>query len=271
MLSDAEVLTEARLLDAAELGRQQLRQTTSVHPAMTIDDAYRVQAAWRAINEARGERVVGHKIGLTSMAMQRVMNISTPDSGFLTDRMVIAPGAELSAATFLDPMLEMELAFVLGDDLAGIDVTVDDVLDATDHVVGAVELIAARTYRRDPDTGRTRTIVDTIADNAADAGVVSGRTLVAPRGVDLRWVSGVARRNGVVEESGVAAAVLEHPANGVAWLARRYAEQGLALAAGDLVLAGSFTRPLTVAAGDSFHFEWRFADSIHDSFPLHFA
>ena len=255
-LSDDEIRAEAELLDTAERERRQVRQTTGVHPHMTIDEAYRVQAAWLDIRLARGERVVGHKIGLTSRAMQQAMSIDTPDSGFLTDTMVFAAGEPITAADFCDLRLEVELAFVLADDLSGAGLNVDDVLAATDHVTAAVELIAARTPRTDPATGRTRTVVDTIADNAADAGIVTGGSPVGPRDADLRWVGALAYRNGVVEETGLAAGVLDHPANGIVWLARRYAEQGLALRAGDVILSGSFTRPMAVAPGDEFRFDF---------------
>lgn len=255
-LTDSEIDAEAELLDNAERTATQIRQTTSVHPAMTIDDAYRVQAAWLRRKLGRGETLAGHKIGLTSRAMQRSMNITTPDSGFLTDRMVFSPDTTLDAATFCDPKVEVELAFVLAADLAGSDLTVDDVLEATDHVTPAVELIAARSYRVDPDTGRTRTVVDTIADNAADAGIVCGGSPVGPREVDLRWVGALAYRNDSLEETGLAAGVLDHPALGIAWLARRYGEQGLTLKAGQTILAGSFTRPIDIAPGDSFRFDY---------------
>lgn len=252
MLTDQEIQAEAVLLDEAERTAVQIRQSTSAHPDMTIDEAYRVQSAWRAIKEARGEKLIGHKIGLTSKAMQVAMNITTPDSGFLTDHMVFAPDTDLTAADFLDLKLEVELAFVLGHDVAGIDLTVEDILDATNHVTPAVELIAARTFRTDPETGRSRTVVDTIADNAADAGIVTGGRPVAPREVDLRWVGALMYRNGEIHETGVAAGVLDHPARGIVWLARRYAEQGLTLEAGQTVLAGSFTRPVAAGAGDEF-------------------
>ncbi|MEZ5219318.1 MAG: 2-oxo-hepta-3-ene-1,7-dioic acid hydratase [Ilumatobacteraceae bacterium] len=255
-LDDAAVVEEAALLDHAEHTSTQVRQTTDAHPHATIDDAYRIQAAWLARRLARGERVVGHKIGLTSRAMQATMKIDTPDSGFLTDRMVFAADSTLRAADFCDPKLEIELAFVLGADLAGSELSIDDVLDATEYVVPAVELIAARTFRTDPVTHRTRTVVDTIADNAADAGVITGGHKIGPRDVDLRWVAAIGTRNGVVEETGVAAGVLGHPAAGIVWLARRYAEQGQRLEAGQLVLAGSFTRPIDVRAGDRFEFEY---------------
>ena len=255
-LTGDEIRAEAELLDTAERERRQVRQTTSVHPHMTIDEAYRVQAAWLDIRLARGEQVIGHKIGLTSRAMQQAMSIDTPDSGFLTDAMVLAPGEPIAAADFCDLRLEVELAFVLADDLYGRDLRVDDVLDATDHVTGAVELIAARTPRTDPATGRTRTVVDTIADNAADAGIVTGGSPLGPRGADLRWVGAIAYRNGVVEETGLAAGVLDHPANGIVWLARRYAERGMSLRAGQVILSGSFTRPMAVAPGDDFRFDF---------------
>jgi 2-oxo-hept-3-ene-1,7-dioate hydratase len=256
VITDDQIRAEAALLDQAEIDATQIRQTTSAHTTMTIDDAYRVQAAWLDRKLARGETLVGHKIGLTSRAMQAAMNITTPDSGFLTDAMVFAADAELAAADFCDPKLEVELAFVLAHDLAGIDLDIDDVLAATDHITPAVELIAARSYRRDPVSGRTRTVIDTIADNAADAGIVCGGTPVAPDEIDLRWVGALATRNGVVEETGLAAGVLGHPARGIAWLARRYHEQGLTLRAGQTILAGSFTRPVEVGPGDDFDFDF---------------
>ena len=255
-LTDGEVRAEAELLDTAERERRQVRQTTGVYPHMTIDEAYRVQAAWLDIRRARGEQVIGHKIGLTSRAMQQAMNIDTPDSGFLTDAMVFAPGEPVAAADFCDLRLEVELAFVLADDLYGADLRIDDVLDATDHVTAAVEMIASRTPRTDPATGRTRTVVDTIADNAADAGIVTGGHPVGARDVDLRWVGAIAYRNGVATETGLAAGVLDHPANGIVWLARRYTEQGRSLQAGQVILSGSFTRPMPVAPGDDFRFDF---------------
>lgn len=255
-LTDEQVAAEAELLDTAETDATQIRQSTSIYPDMSMDDAYRVQNAWLERKLARGEELVGHKIGLTSRAMQAAMNIDTPDSGFLTQDMVFAPDSTLQVAQFCDPKVEIELAFVLATDLAGADLTIDDVLDATDYVTPSVELIAARSYRKDPETGRTRTVIDTISDNAADAGIICGGRQVGPREVDLRWVSALGYRNGVVEETGVAAGVLDHPATGIIWLARRYAEQGLTLEAGQTILAGSFTRPIDIRPGDEFRFDY---------------
>ncbi len=255
-ISNELASAEAQRFDEAEQSAIQMRQTTEEHPDLTIDDAYAIQAAWRERKVARGEQIVGHKIGLTSRAMQQAMNITTPDSGFITDAMVFSPDSSLKAATFCDPKLEIELAFTLATDLRGAGLTVDDILDATEFVQPAVELIAARSFRTDPTTGRTRTVVDTIADNAANAGIISGGEQVAPREIDLRWVSALGYRNGVIEETGVAAGVLDHPALGIAWLAERYEQTDQTLEAGQTILAGSFTRPINVRPGDEFTFDY---------------
>lgn len=251
-----DVANEAQRLDDAERSRTQIIPTTELFPETTIEDAYRIQAAWQDIKEARGEKLVGHKIGLTSRAMQMAMKIETPDSGFITDKMVFEANSQIPAADHLDPKIEVELAFVLGADLDATTVTADGfgietVLDATEHVVPALELIAARSFRRNPETGRTRTVVDTISDNAANAGIITGGNKIGPREADLRWVGALLSRNGVIEETGLAAGVLGHPAAGIVWLAKRYVEHDMALKAGQTVLAGSFTRPIDVSAGDS--------------------
>jgi 2-oxo-hept-3-ene-1,7-dioate hydratase len=153
---------------------------------------------------------------------------------------------------FIAPRIEVELAFVLGVDLTGPGCTTEDVLEATAYVSPAVEILDARIQMTDPETGSTRTIVDTVADNAADAGIVVASQRFDVHEIDLPWVCAVLRRNGRIEESGVAAAVLDHPANGVAWLANRLAGEGTALRAGELILGGSFTRILWVRRGDEF-------------------
>lgn len=249
MLDDAQIEAAAGALYRAEQTRTQVRPTSAEFPSMTIDDAYRVQDAWVRRKLADGRRIVGRKIGLTSRAMQQAMQIDEPDYGTLLDDMLIDNHGRVETARYTDPRIEAELAFVLGRPLAGTDLTVDDVLAATEWVAPALELIAARSYRVDPETGRPRGIVDTISDNAAGAGMVLGER-VRPGDIDLRWTGVIVRRNGVVEETGLAAGVLDHPANGVVWLARRFAAHGIALEAGEIVLAGSFTRPVAVAAGD---------------------
>ena len=242
--------------DEARRTASQIEPPSFSHPDMDLDDAYAIQQAWVDLQLAAGARLVGHKIGLTSRAMQASMQIDEPDFGALLDDMVFDDGSDLPVGRFCDPKIEVEVAFVLGRPLAGPAVTMVDVLAATDYVVPALELIDARSWRVHPELKRARTVRDTIADNAADAGIIMGGRPVRPGDVDLRWVAALAYRNGVIEESGVAAAVLNHPANGVAWLARRYAAIGRTLEPGQVVLSGSFTRPLDARAGDVFHVDY---------------
>lgn len=261
-LTPKQIQAAAGALAAAEAERRQIRPISVEHPDMTLDDAYAVQAAWMQSRVDRGERVRGRKVGLTSRAMQAAMKIDEPDFGTLLDTMFFEDGATIEAARFTDPRLEVELAFVLGRSIEGPGLSAWDVLDATDYVVPALELIAARSYRVDPETGRSRTVLDTVADNAAAAGVVLGGRPVRPLEVDMRWVGALLYRNGVIEETGVAAGVLNHPANGVVWLARRLAGHGVGLEAGQVILAGSFTRPVEIRPGDTFHADFGTLGSI---------
>lgn len=225
---------------------------TVEYPELGIDDAYAVQQAWVDLQIAGGARLVGRKIGLTSRAMQQQMKIDEPDFGALLDYMVMESGVQMRHADFVDPKLEVEVAFVIGERLSGDDVTVEEVLAATEYIQPALELIDARSHRVHPVTKRPRTIVDTIADNAADAGVILGGVQLSPTAVDMRWIGAIFSCNGVVEETGLAAGVLGHPANGIAWVARRLAPYGQAIEAGQIVLAGSFTRAAATHPGDEF-------------------
>lgn len=253
MLDSDQIQQEAFLLDQAEKNRQQIAATTTRHPHMTVEDAYAIQKAWMDIKKADGRTVAGYKIGLTSRTMQRNMNINEPDYGILLDDMVFEEGSELVAANFLDPRIEVELAFVLHTPLEGQNVSIFDVLKATDYVIPSVELIAARSFRVHPETKYVRTVRDTISDNAANAGIIVGGKPVKPDAIDLRWVGAMLYKNGVLEETGLAAGVLNHPAKGIAWLAQKYAAHGIPLEAGKLILSGSFTQPVVAKAGDTFH------------------
>lgn len=257
-----QIEAAARALEMAERERRQIRPVSAEHPGMTLTDAYAVQEAWLRDKLSQGRTLRGRKIGLTSRAMQVAMQIDEPDFGFLLDDMFFQDGGSIEAARFTDPRVEVELAFVLGRRLEGAALSLWDVLDATDYVVPALELIAARSYRVDPETGRSRTVLDTVADNAAAAGIVLGGRPVRPMDVDLRTVGALLFRNGVIEETGVSAGVLNHPANGIVWLARRLADHGVALEAGQVVLAGSFTRPVAISAGDTFHADFGELGSI---------
>jgi 2-oxo-hept-3-ene-1,7-dioate hydratase len=252
MLDQQIIESIAKQLEESEQSRQQIRQVSIQYPEMTMDDAYAIQHAWVSQKVKAGRVVRGHKVGLTSRAMQLASNISEPDFGVLLDDMFYADGAQLPFDRFIVPRIEVELAFVLGSDLAGPNVTLPDVLRATEYVVPALEIIDARFHQIDPETKVTRKVFDTISDNAANAAIVMGGRPVGVDEVDLRWMGAGLIRNGIIEETGLAFGVLNHPANGVVWLANKLAQVGVTLKAGQTILSGSFTRPVFVERGDVF-------------------
>jgi 2-oxo-hept-3-ene-1,7-dioate hydratase len=262
MLDSTLIQLAAERLDTAERTRQQVAQFSLSYPDITLDDAYAIQRAWVARKIRDGRKLVGHKIGLTSRAMQVSSNITEPDFGALLDDMFFDEGTDIPFERFIVPRVEVELAFILGKRLKGPNVTVFDVLDATEWVIPALEIIDARIQQVDPQTGATRKVFDTISDNAANAGVVMGGRPVRPTDVDLRRIPAVLYRNGVIEESGVSAAVLNHPAKGVAWLANKLAAYDVSLEPGQIILGGSFTRPVTASPGDTFHVDYDQLGSI---------
>jgi len=238
-------------LAAAERDRATVPLLTARHPGMTVDDAYAVQGEWRRRAVHAGRRPVGHKIGLTSKVMQAATGIDEPDYGAIFADMVYDSGSVIEHGRFSNVRIEVELAFRLAEPVDGPGATLDDVLAATEYVVPALEILSSRIELPG------RTIVDTISDNAAMGAMVVGGGHVRPDEVDLRWVAAMLYRNGTVEESGVAGAVLDHPAMGVVWLADKLAQHGDRLEAGELVLAGSFTRPMWVHPGDTVLADYR--------------
>lgn len=250
MLEAARITEIADELFVADRDRTTVPLLTARHPGMTVDDAYAVQSLWAERRREAGARLVGRKIGLTSKVMQVATGITEPDYGVIFDDMVVDSGATVEFDRFSNVRIEVELAFVLGRPLAGPNATIFDVLDATDYVVPALEILNSHIEMQG------RTIVDTISDNAAMGAMVVGGNPVKVGEVDLRWVSALLYRNQTIEESGVAAAVLGHPAMGVAWLANKLAQHGQSLGAGEIVLAGSFTRPMWVERGDTVHADY---------------
>jgi 2-oxo-hept-3-ene-1,7-dioate hydratase len=265
-LTEQQVQAAASALFQAEKNRQQIAAITQAHPDMDMDDAYAVQSAWVQQKIAAGDQVIGYKIGLTSRVMQRAMKINTPDFGVLLESMAFNNNSDICADDFTDPRIEVELAFVLKKRLFGDKLTIEDVLDATDYVVPALELIAARSHRVDPTTGYTRTVMDTIADNAANAGIILGDQRFQADAIDLRWSGAILYNNGIIEETGLAAAVLDHPANGICWIAKRFAPHGIALEPGQILLAGSFTAPIPVKTGDTIRADYGPLGEIHGNF-----
>jgi len=250
-LTRTEIAGAASRLHQAEKTRVQIRQLSQEHPGITIEDAYAIQKAWIDIKVGEGRIVRGHKIGLTSKAMQSALNIDEPDSGILLDDMFFADGGLVPSDRFIGTRVEAELAFVMKHRLEGPNCTMFDVLNATDFVIPALEILDTRIERVDPQTKATRKIFDTIADNAANAGIVLGGRPLRPMDTDLRWIGALCYRNGQIEETGLAAGVLNHPATSVAWLANKIAPQGHALEPGQVVLAGSFIRPIETRKGDT--------------------
>jgi 2-oxo-hept-3-ene-1,7-dioate hydratase len=255
MMSEADRNKAADILIDAEKARRQAVQLSKSWPDITIDDAYAISTEVAKRKIAGGAKLIGHKVGLTSKAMQRSSQIDEPDYGHLLDYMMIADGARVAHENYCLPRVEIELAFILGKPLLGPDVRLPDVLRATEYVVPAIEIVDARL--QDP-----RKIFDTVADNGAAAGIVIGGRPVGPLDVDLRWVGGIMYRNSEIEETGVAAGVLGHPALGVVWLANKLGAHGVALEAGQIVLAGSFTRVVFARKGDTLHADFGELGSI---------
>jgi 2-oxo-hept-3-ene-1,7-dioate hydratase len=231
MLSDADRKKAADILMQAAKDRQQATQLHVTFPAITIEDSYAISTEVAQRKIAAGAKLIGHKVGLTSKAMQRSSMIDEPDYGFILDDQMIADGAKVAHANYCKPRVEVELAFIMGKRLQGPGVGLPDVLRATEYVVPAIEIVDARI--QDP-----RKIVDTVADNGAAAGIVLGGRPVEPLDVDLRWVGGIMYRNSEIEETG---------------LANKIGPHGHALEAGHIVLAGSFTRVVFAQKGDTLH------------------
>lgn len=244
MLTDEQIDAIAAELAEADRTHAVIPRITARYPDATVDDSYRIQGCWRDTQLAAGRTLVGRKIGLTSKAMQQATGITEPDYGVMFDDTVYRSGDEIPVALFSNVRVEVELAFVLRTPLEGPDCTLDDALAAIDYAVPALEVLNSHIELEG------RTIVDTISDNAAYGAMVLGDQRRRPDEIDLRWVPGVLSRNGEIEETGVAAGVLGHPATGVAWLANKFAQHGARLEAGEVILAGSFTRPMWVSQGD---------------------
>jgi len=206
----------------AEASGQQIGLLTRRHPEMAMDDAY-------------------------------ALNIDIPDSGILFDDMLFETGATVPAGRFIQPRIEAEIAFVMKSPIGGADVTRADVIAATDYVTPSIEILDTRILRADPETGQTRSVFDTISDNAANAGIVLGRERHAVEAHDLRRVGAITSRNNEVEETGLGAGVLNDPVESVVWLARRMAQYGQSIAPGQVILSGSFIRPVECPSGSDIH------------------
>ena len=238
----------AKDLFEADNNRQQIGLLSIKYPDISMADAYAIQSLLVKHKVLAGHKIIGWKIGLTSKAMQSALNIDIPDSGVLLSDMIFENGSTVPANRFIQPRIEAEIAFVMKGDLSG-KVTRSDVLSATEYVCPSIEILDTRIFRADPKTGKTRIVFDTISDNAANAGIVLGNKKHDPKNVDLRWVGAVVSKSGEVEETGLGAGVLNDQVMGICWLAERLKKYDAKIQKGDIVLSGSFIRPIECPSG----------------------
>ncbi|QDQ90185.1 2-keto-4-pentenoate hydratase [Rhodococcus sp. WB9] len=246
----------ANQLDAAERGRAPIGPLTADHPDIDVVDAYEIQLINIRRRLQDGAKVVGHKVGLSSLAMQQMMGVDEPDYGHLLADMEVFEDQPVDTARLCFPRVEVEVAFVLGADLPGAGCTEQDVLDATVAFAPSIELIDSRI------TDWKITLPDTIADNASSAGFVLGKNRVRPADIDITAIDAVLTSNGETKAEGRSDAVLGNPVTAVAWLAQKVESFGVRLKAGDIVLPGSCTRAIDAHPGDHFRAEFSGLGSV---------
>jgi 2-keto-4-pentenoate hydratase len=247
-------------LAEAERSRVAISPLTTTNLDIDVVDAYEIQLINIRQRVAEGARVIGHKVGLSSKAMQEMMGVDEPDYGHLLDEMQVFEDRPVPAARYLYPRVEVEVGFVLADDLPGEGCTEDDVLAATAAFAPAIELIDTRIK------DWKIKLCDTIADNASSAGWVLGEARVSPKDIDIASIDAVLTRNGEVVAKGRSDAVLGNPVTAVAWLARKVDSFGVRLKAGDIVLPGSCTKAFDATPGDDFVADFDGLGSVHLSF-----
>ncbi|WP_420832034.1 2-keto-4-pentenoate hydratase [Nocardia huaxiensis] len=256
VLTDALRTELAEELAVAERDRVALDPLVARHPGIDVVDAYEIQLINIRGRVANGARVIGHKVGLSSEAMQKMMGVDEPDYGHLLAEMEVFEDVPVDTSKYLFPRVEVEVGFILGADLPGEDCTEEDVLAATVAYAPAIELIDTRI--KNWQIG----LCDTIADNASSAGWVLGPERVAPKDLDIKKIDAVLTRNGEVVAEGRSDAVLGDPTIAVAWLARKVASFGVRLKKGDIVLPGSCTRAIDARPGDDFTAEFAGLGSV---------
>ena len=247
-------------LAQAERSREPIAPLTSAYPDIDVVDAYEIQLINIRQRVAEGARVLGHKVGLSSLAMQQMMGVDEPDYGHLLDEMQVFEDTPVKAGRYLYPRVEVEVGFILAADLPGAGCSEDDVLAATEALAPSIELIDTRI------TDWKIALCDTIADNASSAGFVLGEARVSPRDLDVKAIDAVLTRNGEVVAEGRSDAVLGNPVTAVAWLSRKVESFGVRLRKGDIVLPGSCTRAIDARAGDNFVAEFAGLGSVRLSF-----
>lgn len=245
-MNSEEIAGLTQELLSAEETRTPVAPLTDRFPGITVADAYNIQLGIINTKLARGDVVVGKKIGLTSRAMQEMYGVREADYGHILSSGVLLEGQPVNTGRLIQPRLEAEICFVLKDDLKGPGVTVANVLTATAGVMPAFEIIDSRIK------DWKIKIQDTVADNASNAAVVLGGKLTPIKDLDLRLIGMVFEKNGDITATGAGAAVLGNPAQAVAWLANTLSEYGIVLKAGEFIMSGALTAALPIKAGDNF-------------------
>lgn len=247
-------------LAQAERSRVPMTPLTDRYGDIDVVDAYEIQLINIRQRVAEGARIIGHKVGLSSKAMQDMMGVDEPDYGHLLDEMEVFENVPVKSSNFLYPRVEVEVGFILADDLPGAGCTEEDVLAATAAFAPAIELIDTRI------TNWQIKLCDTIADNASSAGWVLGEARVSPKDIDICNIDAVLTNHGKVVAEGRSDAVLGNPVTAVAWLARKVESFGVRLKAGDIVLPGSCTRAIDAPPGSDFVADFAGLGSVHLSF-----
>lgn len=245
MLHDKEIVAAAERLWQAEESRHWTEPLTSVHANATVEDAYQIAMSVRKLKESASRIVKGHKIGLTSKAMQDMAGTTEPDYGFVYDDWFRMEGERLSRAAMNRPLVEVELAFVIGTDIRGPNTNVADVIRAVDFVLPCLEIVDSRYAGYGSNM-----LVDSISDSASCGLIVLGGNPCRLNDVDVRCMSASLALNGTIIETGSARAVMANPLNAVVWLANKLYEFGVTLRSGDVILSGSFVRAIPLNVGD---------------------
>ena len=246
-MTDEQRREAAAALVKAEETREWMEPITLAYEGADIEDAYAIGALVTEAKVAAGRVVKGHKVGLTSKAMRSLTGATEPDYGTIFDNWFLDEGSQVSMSRLNRPLVEIELVFVLASELGGPSVNAVDVIRATDFVLPAVEVVDSRFSGRGLPG-----VVDSIADAASCGFIMVGGNPVTLTDIDVRHVAGALYKNGQIEESGTASAVMGNPINSVAWLARKLHEFGVHMEAGHTILSGSFIRAHPIVVGDTF-------------------
>ncbi|MBS8263987.1 2-keto-4-pentenoate hydratase [Mesobacillus boroniphilus] len=257
---NATIENIADTLLEAEKSKSAIPPLTAQYENLNVTDAYNVQLEVLKRKLSQGRTVIGKKVGLTSVAMQKMLGVDEPDYGHLLDDMKVENGATVKVSDLLSPKIEAEIGFILGEDLKGPNVTFLDVLMATKSLVPTLEIIDSRIA--DWKIG----LIDTVADNGSSAMVVVGEQMTDINGIDLRSVGMTLSKNGEMVATGSGAAALGHPAHAIAWLANKLHEFGITLKAGELILPGALSAAIAVEAGDTVSAQFGPAGSVSVTF-----